>query len=197
MFDEAKTEVNAVINIRTKNNWTIPAEIFRYQHQGWYHSARDRSSNRDIYQKFSPKAEEILFIDIPEELIVISALNAPKNIAYFVVNKNISGFFKYNRQPVIGKLYHARLQKRDNSFYELLTIREADASETSPALKIIHEKVNVHPKGFGFTTSGVFVPVQIIQRYNIRNGENIQAKAILSYDKMKKKWGWKVLEIFK
>ena len=50
-------------------------------------------------------------------------------------------------------------------------------------------------KNFGFVNN-CFIDNKIIGKYKLINGSNIDFKAIQSFNKTKKEWGYKVVEIY-
>lgn len=53
--------------------------------------------------------------------------------------------------------------------------------------------MNPH-QNFGFA-SDIFVEPKFINELNLKNSQLVEGKAILSFNKKKNEWGWKVITI--
>ncbi len=200
-YDEAKTELKIAVTTRRENEWKIPNEIKKLAHVEWFENAQEKESNKGFYQKYIPLAEEILYRDIPEEVVVVEYVNRNKKILNFIKNKEKTGFFKYSehlKQPEIGDVLKVRLKAVGNDgFFHVLSLKAADKGTEIEAVKDIEGSFKEIPnKNFGFIDD-VFVSPQLVQKEGLEDGQKITGKAMLSYDKSKEKWGWKVFEISK
>jgi hypothetical protein len=198
-YNEARTEIQRVISTREKHEWKLSNQIIQWTEQDWYKNATPQKDNKDLYSKHVKKAEEILFQDIPEEIIAVEFINENKNILNFVKDKQKFGFFKYSHQlehPKIGQLLKVRFNgEGQDGFYKILSVKKADPNLTSDAIKAFEGTLKViPPHNFGFLND-VFLEPRMIQEKNLKDGQTLTVKAILSFNKKKKEWGWKAIEI--
>ena len=199
MYNEAKTEIQKVIATRAKHEWKLPNQIVQWKEQEWYNSAIAKKDNNDLYSKHFKQAEEILFQDIPEELIVVEFVNENKNMLNFVKSKSKFGFFNYSgnlTKPQIGDLLKVRFNgEGQGGFYKILTAKKADSNERTNAVKNFEGIIKVvSPQNFGFIED-IFIEPRIIERSKLNNGQQVKGRAILSFNKKKNEWGWKAIEI--
>lgn len=199
MYNEAKTEIQKVIATREKQEWKLPNQIVQWTEQEWYKSATAKKDNQDLYSNHIKQAEEILFQDILEELIVVEFVNENKSMLTFVRDKQKFGFFNYSgnlTKPQIGDLLKVRFNgDGQDGFYKILTAKPAELNSTSDAIKGFEGKLKViSPQNFGFVED-VFIEPKIIQERNLIDDQMINGKAILSFNKKKKVWGWKCFYI--
>ncbi|MBM3160145.1 MAG: hypothetical protein FJZ66_02330 [Bacteroidetes bacterium] len=199
MFNEAKTEIQKVISTREKHQWKIPNQIMQWTEMEWYKSANSKRDNSDLYLSQLKQAEEILFQDIPEELIVVEFVNENKNILSFVKDKQKHGFFNYTGKlikPQIGDLLKVRFNGAgQNGFYKVLSSEKAGPNLTADAKKSFEGEIKINEEGkFGFVDD-VFVEPSIVSRLNLQNSQSVSGNAILSFNKKKNQWGWKMIEI--
>ena len=199
MYDEAKTEIKKVIATREKHEWKIPVQIVQWTEQKWYKSASSKKDNSELYSKHITQAEEILFQEIPEELIVVEFVNKNKNILNFVKDKKKFGFFNYSgnlTKPQIGDLLKVRFNgDGQDGFYKILTAKKADSNLTSDAIKDFEGTINIiSPQNFGFIED-IFVDPKIIEKNKLTDGQTVTGRAILSFNKKKNELGWKAIEI--
>ncbi|NMB52483.1 MAG: hypothetical protein GX999_09165 [Bacteroidales bacterium] len=199
MYDEAKTEIQNVIATREKHESKIPVQIVQWTEQKWYKSATSKKDNSELYSKHITQAEEILFQEIPEELIVVEFVNKNKNILNFVKDKKKFGFFNYSgnlTKPQIGDLLKVRFNgDGQDGFYKILTAKKADSNLTSDAIKDFEGTINIiSPQNFGFIED-IFVDPKIIEKNKLTDGQTVTGRAILSFNKKKNELGWKAIEI--
>ena len=199
MYSEAKTEIQKAIATRVKHEWKLPNQISHWTEQEWYNSAAVKIDNQNLYANYIKKAEEILYQDIPEELIVVEFLNENKNILNFVKDKQKFGFFNYSghlTKPQIGDILMVRFNGGGQElFYKILTAKKADSNLTSEAIQNFEGTLKViSSQKFGFVTD-IFIEPKIIAEKQLNDGEIVKGRAILSFNKKKNEWGWKAIEI--
>ena len=201
MFQEARTEIEKIIETRSKHEWKLPNQIVNWMEQEWYKSATAKKDNRGLYVRHTKKAEEILFQDIPEELVAVEFVNENRNMLSFVKDKSKHGFFNYSgllKKPNVGDLIKIRFNgDGKEGYFKVLTAKPAEPGATSAAIKNLTGQLNIIPsQNFGFVDD-IFIDPKIIQDNNLQNGQAIQGKAILSFNKKKNEWGWKAITIDK
>jgi hypothetical protein len=199
MYSEAKTEIQKIIATREKHEWNLPNQIVQWTEQEWYKSAIAKKDNQDLYSSHIKQAEEILFQDIPEEIIAVEFVNENKSMLNFVKDKQKFGFFKYTgilTKPHIGDLLKVRFTgDGQDGFYKILTAKKADPNTTSVAIKDFEGTLKViSPQNFGFIED-IFVEPKIIEESKLTDGQQVKGRAILSFNKKKNEWGWKAIEI--
>src|SRR5690554_2124474 len=203
LYAEAKTEIKNIIAVREQKGWKIPNNIVQWTESSWFKEAKEPSNNRTLYEKHKRKAEELLYSDIPEELVAVEFVNHNKKILSFVKDKKLNGFFNYDgllNNPKIGDVLKVRIEPVGNEgFHRALTLDRVDdgSNPDIPAIKEISGTVRiVENKNFGFIDS-IFIPPNLVESSGLINGQEVSAKAILSFNKAKNEWSWKGVEIMK
>jgi hypothetical protein len=199
LFDEAKTEIKKIIEIRNKHEWKLSNQITQWIEQDWYKSATAKPDNQDLYLNYTKKAEEILYQDIPEEIIVVEFVNEKKSMLNFVKDRRKFGFFNYTgliTKPQIGDLLKVRFKEDgQDGFYKILSAKYADSNLSSDSLKIFEGTLKIIPSNnFGFVDD-IFVEAKMIEEKKLTDQQKIQGRAMLSFNKKKNEWGWKTIEI--
>ncbi len=199
MYNEAKTEIQKVIATREKHKWKLSNQIVQWTMQDWYKSAQSKKDNFDLYLRHLKKAEEIMFQDIPEEIIAVEFVNENKSMLNFVKDKRKFGFFNYSgilTKPQIGDLLKVRFNgDGQDGFYKILSAKKADSNVTSDAIKGFEGTIKViSPQNFGFIED-IFIEPKIIEDSKLSDGQAVKGRAILSFNKKKNEWGWKAIEI--
>jgi hypothetical protein len=198
-YNEAKTEIIKFISVMESNKWNIPANVTDWTVQKWYKSAESSADNSSFYIQHTQTADEILFGDLPEILVVVEFVNSDKGILNFVRDENMHGFFKY--KPLINKVHIGDVLKvrfigesREN-FYKVLTIKKVNEVVELPALKHFQGNIKIiSSSGFGFVDD-IFIASDLIKGNKIADDQLIEGKALLSYNKKKESWGWKAIQI--
>ena len=82
-----------------------------------------------------------------------------------------------------------------NGFYKILSAKKAEQNLTSDAIRDFEGTLKVvSPQKFGFADD-VFIEPKQIQDNNLKDGEALTGKAILSFNKKKNEWGWKSINL--
>lgn len=197
---EAKTEIEIILAVRTKHGFKIPDEIKTWQNEEWYKNTQAGKNNNDFYKKYIPIAEAILFNDIPEELVFVEFVNRDKKVLNFIVSENKYGFFKYNNlnlNPQIGEVLKVRFQGGSvGNLYKALSAVKVNHEEFKQNFqKIITGVVSIKEgNSFGFIKD-YYIRPNFVSKYRLKNGDEIDATIIKSYNKSKLSWGWRVLSI--
>ncbi len=199
LYNEAKTEIEKIIATREKKEWKLPNQIVQWIEQDWYKSSIVKKNNQDLYSNHIKQAEEILFQDIPEEIIAVEFVNENKSMLNFVKDKRKFGFFNYLghlTKPQIGDLLKVRFNgDGQNGFYKIVTAKKHDSNVTSDAMKDFEGTIKIiSPQNFGFITD-IFIEPKIIKERKLTDGQSIKGRAILSFNKKKNEWGWKAVNI--
>lgn len=199
MYNEAKTEIQKVIATREKHEWKLPNQIVHWTEQEWYKSATSKKNNLDLYSSKIKQAEEILFQDIPEEIIAVEFVNENKSMLNFVKDKQKFGFFNYSgnlTKPQIGDLLKVRFNgDGQDGFYKILTAKKVDSNLTSEAIRDFEGTLKViSPQNFGFIED-IFIEPKTIEESKLTDGQTVNGRALLSFNKKKKVWGWKAIEL--
>jgi hypothetical protein len=198
LYNEAKTEVETTIKVRTKHEYSIPNELINWQNQDWYKNAKAFGSNSNFYIQFASKAEELLFLDVQEEYAIVDSVNTEKGILNFIVSETKFGFFKYDRffkVVKVGDVLKVRFQSSDKDrHYKVYTaVKTQNDLFKNKFLKEIYGTVRIGVgKSFGFIEDA-FIHPTIINKNHFVDGQNIKATAIRTFNKEKEIWGWKMI----
>ncbi|MFT3681237.1 MAG: hypothetical protein QM791_13255 [Ferruginibacter sp.] len=200
LYNEAKTEIELLVEARNSHGFKIPNEVINWQSQDWYKTAVFQKSNFAFYKQFIPTAEALLFSDTPEETVIVEFVNAEKKILNFIASELKFGFFKYDRflkDVTIGDTLIVRFQSgAQEGMYQLYTAAKVN-NETfkKQFLKEVEGAVKIPPgKSFGFL-GDVFVHPSLVAKLKLTDGMHLKAHAIKTYNQDKKVWSWKVCSI--
>lgn len=200
MYNEAKTEIQKIIDEKERQKSKIPNPIVQWMSAEWFKSAISKKDNSELYSSQAKITEEILFRDIPEELIVVEFVNENKNMLNFVRDKEKHGYFNYSgflTKPKIGDLIHVRFSGSDNEgLHKILSAKKADSDLSLAAIRDFEGIIKItSPINFGFIEDN-YVEPKMIEKNNITHGQRVKGRSVLSFNKKKKEWGWKAIKIY-
>ena len=202
-YAEAKSELQKIMNSRLKEGWSLRDKHLRWQNYIWWKTTNATKNNFNIYNTNLAVAENLLFSDIPEDIIVIERVNKEKSVVNFVASEQKYGFFNYSRlkaQPKVGDIYAVRFEERKDktsNFFRVKTIIKTDKIPSKEVLKNVDGNLRIDKgNSFGFV-KGVFVSPHIISKYNLQNGSIIKSIALKTYNSKRKVWGWSIINIIK
>lgn len=196
---EAKTEMEAIAAVYQAEGWRLPAEVQARMQQDWYRQTTALPDNRALYQQFQDLAEEILFGDAPEELIVAEFVNRDKDVLNFVGEDGKHGSLKYGkrlRNVRTGDLFLVRFngEGRDDR-YQIFTIQPAPKETTSGLRRSFEGVLSIrNGQPFGFVDD-VFVEPEMVQKNLLHNGQRLHGDCILSWNKKQGKMAWKAINL--
>lgn len=198
LYNEAKTEIDLSVKAREAHSFPIPNAINSWKNSDWYKKAEGKKTNADFYKQFIPKAEAILFSDVPEELVFVEFVNSDRQLLNFLTKEFKTGFFKYDRfinDVAIGDVLKVRFQGGFNEgINNVQTVIKTDddnfkkqfVKEVSGTIRILEGRT------FGFVDD-VYVHEKIISKLNIKDGSELSGKAFKSFNKQANEWGWKYI----
>jgi len=198
LFNEARTEIDLLIRARSENGFRIPIEVNNWQSMNWYKNAIPTKSNFSFYKTYVPVAEELLFSDLIEEMVIVEFVNSDKKIINFIASETKFGFFKYDRffsEVKVGDTLKVRFQGGSNEgmhqLYTAITVN--DETFKKQFMKEVTGVVRTpNGKPFGFIDD-VFIQPSLIKNYNLSDGMQFTGKAMKSFNKEKKQWSWKIV----
>ena len=200
LYNEAKTEIDLLIDARNTHGYKIPHGVQTWVSEESYKTAVSKISNFGFYQKYITTAESLLYSDTPEEMVIVEFVNSDRKIINFIASESKFGFFKYERffrEIKIGDTVKVRFQAGTNDgLYQVYTaVKVTDEVFRKQFIKEVEGEVRIMAgKPFGFL-GDVFVHPSVIANNKLLNGLHVTANAIKSYNKEKKQWSWKVLNI--
>lgn len=162
-----------------------------------------------VKEKFSlymiKERESNDFLDIfPKYTAVIDHINMDKKLAHFIINERIDFTVQLSEldfKPVlldVADVYLSQHTTKEGKIrFKAKEIRKSPmkAEEIPSLVKLFSERVEVN-NHLGFTEfSGVFIEPRFVEKLEIKNNAMVDGVAIRSFDKKKRIWGWKAINI--
>ena len=203
LYNEAKSELDMIIEARAKKHWKISLQIQEWRRQPWYRTARAPMTNKSFYIRNAPKADMLLWNDIPDSIAVVTHVDMNKGAFYYAVNKRIGGkhLMKGAAARVkIGDILALKLREMEtagNVWYKVAGLRLETEKLPEEITQWVDEYVQI-PRGrdFGFLKpSNIYVAPDIVNHYGLFDGQRVQGVALLSFNKQKNDWTWKLLTV--
>lgn len=197
-FSEAKTEIELLIRARENQGFRLPFAVSNWQKEAWYENAIAQKSNAELYRQHSAKAEALLFNDVLEKSVIVDFVNSDKKILNFIESESRFGFFKYDRffkNVAVGDILKVRFQGGSNEgMHQIYTaVKENDEFLKGEFVKEIEGEVRQQEgKSFGFV-GDTFIHPSLMKSLKLQDGTSIKRKAIKTFNKEKKQWGWKLI----
>jgi transcription termination factor Rho len=97
--------------------------------------------------------------------------------------------------PKIGDIYKARLNPiGDEGFYKVLTFKRSP-NTNAEVIKNVSGNLRIAVnRDFGFINDN-FVSPDLIKKHKLKDGDEVNCNVVLSFNKKKNDWGWKVFEL--
>jgi len=200
LFVEAKYLINRIINTRNDNTWSMPPQILNWQKQNWFIQTDLVKDVTPFLWERSKMADEILFYDIPEEIIVIEHVNNDKKLISFINEKKIQGFFNYEgkmNRPKIGEIFNVRLKQIGNEgFFHLLTVKDSESQLPQNLVRNFNGNIKFTFSGVAFVDN-ILIPSYLLDKKDFTSEDLVSGTAIASFNKKRNEWGWKAINIQK
>lgn len=198
LYNEAKTELDAAIELYKRNQWHLSQVYQDYTQEQWYVDAQAYKNNNVLYSNYVFEAEELIFANKPMVELVVTYIDTNIHKAYFSTTDRQKGNFMTDRiprrkRPSVGDVLKCRMEC-ETGRWNLYTIEKVvDCSAYEDVLiKHVEGSINVNENGNGFVKN-VFVPAKIM--HGVVSGMSVCCTAVLSYNKMKSAWGWTAVNI--
>jgi hypothetical protein len=198
LYAEAKTEISAIVTVKESQGHKIKDRLQGWMNSQWYADAQQLNNNKELYKQYAVGANEMLFNDKPEQLILVDFVNSDKKILNFITEDDKTGFFKYERfiksvKP--GDLFRVRFgELSKESMSKILTCVEHDEEIVFTKFwRIIGGELRVlKEQGIGFVEDA-FIPAEFMKSCDFKDGDEVQVEVIRSYNPKKKSLGWRAI----
>lgn len=202
LYNEARTELEQVLRNRKKKG-ELSKSLQILTEEEWFKSARYAPTNKMLYTRHAGRADALLWADLPDSIAIVTHVDPERGVFFYAVDKKIGG--KHNLKGPFMKVKVGDILA--------IKIREAE-TETGKAWKvvggrfererfpkdicqIINETIQIpYGRDFGFMKpSNIYVGADLVKKHRLYDGQKLRGVALLSYNKAKAEWGWKLIAI--
>lgn len=193
----AKYEIEKIVEVRTKEGWKIPTKIQEWMKKPEYKNTIGLATN---YQVYTHTAEELLWENAASMIVVITKIDVPTQMAYYITEKEGSGkIYLLKIPPVpsieIGNTYKAYTRKHPTRDYNQV-VRLTDTDEKVSWFKKFMGSIRINASGIGFV-GNAYVAANLVAASKLRTDMLANGFAIKCHDHKKNQEGWKVISINK
>jgi len=136
---------------------------------------------------------------VTETIGLIDHINHAKGVLHFVVAKGVDGTLplaQFAGRAEVGEAVAVRMVRyHDRKGPRTRTLSAISSAQTvSPSvMKSFTDDVEVR-NGLGFTSTGIFIPPDIVAGAAIADGAMVDGVAVINFDKKRSTWGWKAIK---
>lgn len=139
--------------------------------------------------------------DIVTEVIgVIDHVNHSKGMLHFIVAKGVDGVLPLKHFPgrvEVGMSIAVRMVRfhdQKGPRTRSLSCAPTEQTVSEGVMKPFSDSVEVRG-GLGFTSTGIFIPQEIVIAASLEDGAIVDGVAVLNFDKKRSAWGWKAISV--
>ncbi|GAB4424181.1 MAG: hypothetical protein OHK0039_41170 [Bacteroidia bacterium] len=197
---EARAAFESVIRTRRQHWARVPQRLADIEASDWYRDTPPATPAEAMVQQLARGARDLLYEDLPEELAVVTAVRADKDMAWYRLDRNRSGNLRLHElgetlQP--GDALRLRVQARPGRqevWHQVLTARRSQEPPPAALARSFYGRLDRRPdQDFAFVDRTYFVPAPLCQ--SLANGTRVQGLAVQDYDRKRARWGWSVVRL--
>lgn len=205
---EAKTEIELITIARKKKDAKVSNQIQSWRDADWYREIRAPHNNKMLYIRFASRADSLLWADVPESIAIVTHVDKERGVFFFAVDKKIGGkqlIKKPFDRVQVGDVFALKLREADPpvgspspaKVWKVISGRPEKEKVPEEICRRLYERVQIpFGRDFGFMKpSNVYVGADVVKKYNLKDGQTIKGLALLSFNKAKNEWGWKMINV--
>ncbi len=202
LYNEARTELEQVLRNRKKKG-ELSKTMQAWTEEEWFKNARYAPTNKMLYTRHAGRADALLWADLPDSIAIVTHVDPERGVFFFAVDKKIGG--KHNlkgpfMKVKVGDILAIKLREAETETGKMWKVvggkfeRERFPKDIC---QIINETIQIpYGRDFGFMKpSNIYVGADLVKRHRLYDGQNLKGIALLSYNKAKAEWGWKLIAI--
>lgn len=203
LYPEAKTEIQTIVMARKKKKSHLSATLTAWTEAEWYRTARTNQSNKILYTRNAGRADQLLWSDIPESVAIVTHVDTQRGVFFYAVDKRIGG--KHNLKGIlarvkVGDILALKLREEEKMGvrgWKVVGARFEKDKYPKDICQVLDETIQIpYGRDFGFMKpSNIYVGADLVRQYRLYDGQLVKGLALLSYNKAKAEWGWKMISI--
>jgi tetratricopeptide (TPR) repeat protein len=202
LFDEARYEIDQVIEIRRVNKWSINSSLLSRTQQPWYLKAKQIPDNQVLYAAHAPKAMALLTQDTPVRLGVVTGINREKALTVVKISRDEVILLFHRQFPKAANLNPGQAVKvwaeRDETRerWTALSFERCDKLPDSEFIKTFSGTLKRCPgRAFAFVTpEDIFCPPPVLTKIPAnQDGLSVEGLAVLERNPQNGAYGWKAV----
>ena len=202
LYNEARTELEQVLRNRKKKG-ELSKTMQAWTEEEWFKNARYAPTNKMLYTRHAGRADALLWADLPDSIAIVTHVDPERGVFFFAVDKKIGG--KHNlkgpfMKVKVGDILALKLREAETEtgkMWKVVGGKPERERFPKDICQIINETIQIpYGRDFGFMKpSNIYVGADLVKRHRLYDGQSLRGIALLSYNKAKAEWGWKLIAI--
>jgi tetratricopeptide (TPR) repeat protein len=203
LYAEARTEIEQIERNRKKKPTKLSKNMELWSESEWFKSVRYNRDNKILYVRNAGRADALLWSDLPDSIAIVTHVDAARGVFFFAVDKKIGG--KHNvkgpfMKVKVGDILAIKLREAETEMgkaWKVVGGKFEKEKVPKDICQVLDENIQIpYGRDFGFMKpSNVYVGADVVKTYRLYDGQKVKALALLSYNKAKAEWGWKVIAL--
>ena len=195
-FDFAKYQIDKVTQCYLPQGWHLPYEVDCWIHQPWINTVT--SNDRDPLD-YMAITNEILGIKTEEAVAVVTYIdsNTQKVTMIYGYEKRMSQKLRF--RVGIGVTLKLNYSINSDGKPRILSAGKCEFPTDFNYAKVVEGTIKKRSEwAFAFLHYGdekAFVSPNVVNKYNVSDGEKVKCLIVYDFDKKKKSWSWVVVSI--
>ena len=199
---EAKGEIETIVHNRKKKENKLSKQMRDWMEADWYKDTRESMNNKIVYIKNAGRADALLWADLPDQIAVVTHVDQQRGIFFFAVDKKVGGKHNIKGQTArikVGDIIAVKLKEAEavtgGKIWKVVGLKFEKDKFPKEITQKIEETIQIpHGRDFGFMKpSNIYVGPDLVNQAQLYDGQKCKGIALLSYNKAKAEWGWKML----
>ena len=202
LYNEARTEIEQVLRNRKKKG-DVSKAMQSWSEEEWYKNSRYAPTNKMLYTRHAGRADALLWADLPDSVAIVTHVDPERGVFFFAVDKKIGG--KHNvkgpfMKVKVGDILALKLREAETEMgkaWKVVGGRFERERVPKDICQVINETIQIpYGRDFGFMKpSNIYVGADLVKKNRLYDGQHLKGIALLSYNKAKAEWGWKMIAV--
>lgn len=198
-WDNARAELDRIVQTRRENNWPIPVEVTRWLNDPLYTQAIPPT--KSWYEQLRLVADAVLYEDNSEVVALVTGFDPSGTYCNIAIDDRTTGSFpcqRFGLRVKIGDRLAVRYEQRTRNGRQQLHILTASVTSsecTNLTIRRVSGPLHVPSnRNIGFVED-VFIPADLVASNRPLLGKAVTIEAIESWDNRKSKMGWSAFSL--
>ena len=203
LYSEARTEIDQILQNRKKKEAPLSELMQSWEKEDWYKNVRFNRDNKMLYTRHAGRADALLWADLPDSIAVVTHVDPVRGVFFYAVDKKIGG--KHNIKGIFTKVKMGDIlaikireaETEQGKAWKVVGGRFEKEKVPKDICQLLNETIQIpYGRDFGFMKpSNIYVGADLVKGNRLYDGQKIKGLALLSYNKAKAEWGWKMIAV--
>ncbi len=198
LFNFARYHIDAVTRCYALQGWSLPKEIENWIHQPWINSTTPDGKDPIDYRTIT---DEILCNGAEESIAIVTYIDPNSHKSSFIYGKEKRAVQKFRFKVQAGTVLKMHYITDNEGRIKVLSSTTIKLPSNLDYAKYVGGIIDKRDdKEFAFLKSDstrCFVSSNLIKKYNLKNGDNVNSLIVYDYNKKKESWNWVCIKINK